>query len=424
MAREQHSTPRVAQGSGPDAGTSGHWRRLRRHVALAMMLPAMVAVSAAPAQADGNMGTIEVHAQGSPDGTESNEPQTPPDVTALDRCEPSGSTDDRILIPASDFFTYTVNGVPVAAGRFKATGTTYVVEAVPKPGVEVEEGATTRWEFTFTKDACTTTPPVQPAVVTASDVCEPATGPTGDRITIPADANFTYTLDGAPVAAGQVVAVGTTHTVDAVANPGVVVSPAATTRWTFTFTKVACVTTTPVQPAVVTASDVCEPATGPTNDRIAIPGDASFSYMVDGAAVAAGPVVATGTTHTVTAVARAGVVVQPGATMQWTFSFTKVLCGQVLGASAVRVKGAVREIDKCGRAADAFMAKRVRGVTYRVKGAAIREGVWLKARTRTVKVQAVPSSSRFRMVGETVWTLRFTNKRCAAPPQVLPATGA
>ena len=171
--------------------------------------------------------------------------------------------------------------------------------------------------------------PVAPAAATALDVCEPATGPTNDRVTIPTDANFTYTLDGAAVAAGSVVATGTTHTVTAVAKDGVVVKEGATTKWTFTFTKVLCDTPpppTPVAPAAATALDVCEPATGPTNDRVTIPTDANFTYTLDGAAVAAGSVVATGTTHTVTAVAKDGVVVKEGATTKWTFTFTKVLC--------------------------------------------------------------------------------------------------
>jgi hypothetical protein len=92
--------------------------------------------------------------------------------------------------------------------------------------------------------------PVAPAAPTAVDVCEPATGPTDDRITIPTDANFTYTLDGTAVAAGSVVATGTTHTVMAVAKPGVVVKEGATTKWTFTFTKVLCVTPPPPPPPV------------------------------------------------------------------------------------------------------------------------------------------------------------------------------
>ena len=427
MARSEHATAETAQGRNPGVhrAEQGH-RRFRWLLTLSLMLPALVAVGAttAPAQADGDAGTTGVHA-GALDGTETNEPQVPPEVRVVDRCEPGGSTDDRIIIPSSEYFTYTVNGTTVPPGRFKASGTRYVVEAVPNPGVVVEPGATTRWTFTFTKDDCVTPTPVRPAAATAADVCEPASGLTNDRITIPTDPNFTYTVDGAPVAAGQVVAIGVTHTVNAFAKSGVVVEPGATTQWTFPFTKVACVTPpTPARPAVAAATDVCEPASGPTNDRILIPTDASFTYTVDGVAVAAGPLVPPAVTHVVRAVAKAGVVVESGAPMQWTFTFTKVLCSEVLGNSAARVKGAVKEVDKCGRAGDAFRAKRVRGVTYLVKGSAVREGVWLKARTRTVKVRAVATSSRFRVVGASVWTLRFTNERCAPPPEVLPATGA
>lgn len=88
------------------------------------------------------------------------------------------------------------------------------------------------------------------------------------------------------------------------------------------------------------------------------------------------------------------------------------------------VTGATKKIDKCGRAGDAFFAKRVKGVRYLVKGEAIRKGVWLRARTRTVKVRATASSTQYRVTGQDVWVLRFTNKPCATPPQVLPATGA
>ena len=168
---------------------------------------------------------------------------------------------------------------------------------------------------------------------------------------------------------------------------------------------------------------MCEPATGTTNDRITIPADAGFTYQVDGKDVAAGPVVASGTTHTVKALARAGVVVQQGATTQWTFTFTKVSCADVLGVSATRVSGSVRTIDTCGRAGDMFRTKRVRGVTYRVAGDRVRAGAWLPATTRTVRVRAVPSSTRYTLVGRDVWVLRFTNRACATPPQVRPDTG-
>lgn len=93
-------------------------------------------------------------------------------------------------------------------------------------------------------------------------------------------------------------------------------------------------------------------------------------------------------------------------------------------AAATKVKGAVKKIDKCGRAGDVFFAKRIKGVRYLVKGEAIRKGVWLKAKTRTVKVRAVASSKRYQVTGQDVWILRFTNRPCATPPQVLPPTGA
>lgn len=95
-----------------------------------------------------------------------------------------------------------------------------------------------------------------------------------------------------------------------------------------------------------------------------------------------------------------------------------------VAAAETKVKGAVKKIDKCGRAGDAFFAKRVKGMRYLVKGEDIRKGVWLKAKARTVKVQAVASSRQYRVAGQDVWVLRFTNKTCATPPQVLPATGA
>lgn len=105
--------------------------------------------------------------------------------------------------------------------------------------------------------------PKAPAAATAVDVCEPSTGPTNDRITIPTDANFTYTVGGVAVAAGPFVATGTTHTVVAVPKAGVVVTQGATTQWTFTFTKVLCVTPPTVTPPVVTPPVVTPPVVTP-----------------------------------------------------------------------------------------------------------------------------------------------------------------
>lgn len=95
-----------------------------------------------------------------------------------------------------------------------------------------------------------------------------------------------------------------------------------------------------------------------------------------------------------------------------------------LAALPQSVRGGVRIVDKCGRAGDTFLAKRVKGVTYRIRGTVAREGAWLHARTRTVRVRAEATTDRYQVVGRTLWTLRFTNQPCPTPPQVLPATGA
>ncbi|WP_231263481.1 hypothetical protein [Nocardioides alpinus] len=406
---------------------------------------------AGPAHGAGNSGTIKIHAQDSPPGTESNEPHVCAfnieafgfdegfdgyiefDVQGGDG--PTGvAAGPYVVGPADAAGYFATDYFNVAGGQIIQNGH-YKVTLFGKFNDGRINYDDVKAKSKVFKVDCPPPPPPTPATpvgATAADVCEPATGPTNDRITISADANFTYTVDGTTVAAGPFAATGTTHTVNAVAKAGVVVQQGATTQWTFTFTKVLCVTPppppppppTPATPVGATAADVCEPATGPTNDRITIPADANFTYTVDGTTVAAGPFAATGTTHTVNAVAKAGVVVQQGATTQWTFTFTKRLCSEVLGVSAIRVKGTVTKIDKCGRAGDAFMAKRVKGVTYRVNGDAIRAGVWLKAKTRTVKVRAVASGTGHAVVGQDTWTLRFTNERCATPPQVLPDTGA
>ena len=361
--------------------TAGGSRRLRRLLALTMMVPAMAALSIAPAQAGGNTGTIKVHAEGSPSGTESNEPQVCTfnieafgfdegfdgyiefDVQGGDG--PTGVEAGPFVVGpadaegffATDYFN-TATGPVIQDGHYKVT-----LYGKFNGAIDYEDEKAKSKVF---KVDCPDAPPptpATPAVATASDVCEPATGPTNDRVAIPTDANFTYTLDGSAVAAGSIVATGTSHVVRAVAKEGVVVAEGAETEWTFTFTKVLCVTSTP--PVTPTTPTTPTPTTIPTTPS-----------------------------------------------------------PDVLGVSAARVKGAVKKIDKCGRAADAFWAKKVKGVTYRVKGGAIREGAWLRARTQTVKVRAVASSARYTVAGQDVWTLRFTNKPCATPPRVLPATGA
>jgi len=142
---------------------------------------------------------------------------------------------------------------------------TYTV--TPAEGYEFPEDAQTEWTFTntFDTETCEQEPtPVIPTEPTPTDVCEPPTGPTNDRIAIPADANFTYQVDGKDEKAGSFVATGTSHTVEAVAKEGVVIKEGAKTEWMFTFTKVACVTTTETPSPTPTPTPTETPTVTPT----------------------------------------------------------------------------------------------------------------------------------------------------------------
>ena len=97
---------------------------------------------------------------------------------------------------------------------------------------------------------------------------------------------------------------------------------------------------------------------------------------------------------------------------------------EVLPAEVRVVAAKARKIDKCGRSSDLFKVTRSRGVIYKARGKVVRQGVWIKARTRTVTVRATPADAAFQLRGKQVWKLRFTRKACAKAPQVAPSTGA
>lgn len=93
--------------------------------------------------------------------------------------------------------------------------------------------------------------------------------------------------------------------------------------------------------------------------------------------------------------------------------------------AAVRVvTAAARQIDKCGRESDMFRVAKRSGVVYTVKGKVLREGVWLKARARTMTVRASVAGSSYQLQGKQSWRMTFSSKPCAAAPQIAPDTGA
>ena len=97
---------------------------------------------------------------------------------------------------------------------------------------------------------------------------------------------------------------------------------------------------------------------------------------------------------------------------------------EVLPAEVRVVKAAAKSIDKCGRTSDLFKVAKRAGVVYTVKGKVVRQGVWLKAKTRTVTVRATAADATYALAGKSKWKLRFKTRPCASAPQVSPHTGS
>jgi hypothetical protein len=97
---------------------------------------------------------------------------------------------------------------------------------------------------------------------------------------------------------------------------------------------------------------------------------------------------------------------------------------QVAPAAVRVVRAAARRMDKCGTRSDMLRVAKRSGVVYKAKGKVLREGVWLKARTRSMTVRATAANATVRLEGKQVWRMRFTNKPCAQAPEVAPDTGA
>ncbi len=97
---------------------------------------------------------------------------------------------------------------------------------------------------------------------------------------------------------------------------------------------------------------------------------------------------------------------------------------EVLPAEIRVVKAAAKQIDKCGRQSDLFKVAKRSGVVYTAQGKVLRQGVWLKARTRSVTVRAHAEDATHLLRGKAVWRLTFTRKVCAQAPEVAPHTGS
>ena len=97
---------------------------------------------------------------------------------------------------------------------------------------------------------------------------------------------------------------------------------------------------------------------------------------------------------------------------------------EVLPAEVRVVRAAARSIDKCGRASDLFKVAKRTGVVYTVKGKVVRQGVWIKAKTRSLMIRATAADATYALDGKRTWQIAFTTRPCAQAPQVSPATGS
>lgn len=221
--------------------------------------------------------------------------------------------------PEDAKYVYKLDGSPIEVGEHSITSGEHTLTLWVN-GEKVDTD-------TFVIEKCVV-PPVEKVATapTSQDKCEPKEG-TDDSVTIPADEFFTYKLDGVDKAAGTYPVMGTSATVTAHAKDGFTPKPDSKTSWTFEFTKKACVVPpTPVAPTQPTKVDKCEPASGTTNDRLIIPTDNNFGYLIDGESVNPGTYTAEDEQYVVTAVPKEGVVVQEGTQTEWTFEFTKKAC--------------------------------------------------------------------------------------------------
>ncbi|MFC7363115.1 hypothetical protein [Nocardioides astragali] len=101
-----------------------------------------------------------------------------------------------------------------------------------------------------------------------------------------------------------------------------------------------------------------------------------------------------------------------------------VAAPEVLPGEVRVVKAEARQIDKCGRASDLFKVAKRSGVVYEAGGKVLRQGVWLRATTRSVTVRAEAADPTVELRGKQVWKMTFTRKPCAQAPEIAPNTGS
>ncbi|UZN03101.1 RHS repeat domain-containing protein [Cellulomonas sp. S1-8] len=285
-----------------------------------------------------------------------------------------GTADDTYTIPSVTGVEYSVDGTPVAAGSYPATGTV-TVEAAATTGYGLTGPSAFTHTFTDIRQVSATEPTWDDTYGTADD-----------RYTVPAVTGVEYTVDGAVVDPGTYPATGTV-TVDATATAGYVLT--GPSQFTHTFTDIRQVSAT--EPTSVDAY-------GTADDTYTIPEVTGVEYAVDGAPVTAGDYPGAGTI-VVTATATAGYELTGPA--EFTFTFTDI-----------RLATAVEPTwdDTYGTEDDTFTVPSVTGVQYAVDGTPVAPGEHPASGPVVVTATA---TTGYELTGPSEFTFTFTDIRLA-----------
>ncbi|WP_133185602.1 CAP domain-containing protein, partial [Arthrobacter sp. Bz4] len=229
--------------------------------------------------------------------------------------------------------------------------------------------------------------------------------PTWDDITgnytIPAVTGVDYSVDGTKTKPGTYHSGWRRVNVQAQAQPGY--KALGTMSWSYIFVR----PTTTVRPAPVVFTD----KDGTALDTVLIPATVGVEYLIDGNPTPAGTYQGKGSV-TVTAGAKAGYVLESGATMQWTTTFKE---------TPYRVTpAAVVFTDKDGTAEDTVRIPATTGVEYSIAGNARAAGTYPGKGAVTVTARA--KTDYVLQKGVTAqWTTTFSSAKVPyAAPKVSP----
>lgn len=369
------------------------------------------------AQAAANNGTLKVHEQNTPSGTESNDPKVcafnlegfnfdaGQDGYVVFKTQPGGVSALTIPFgPASGSGYYATSyindgGLTLADGQYKATLYGKDTGNPAQPNLQDEKAKSK----VFKVDCAHIVTPVAPAF---TDLC----GDAGDTYTLPTTTGVTYQVKinfgffSNKAAGTHNVTDGDTITVKAVANNGYTLI--GTTQWSYNFSADDCTVT----PATPTNIDLC----GTANDTYTIPVTIGVTYQIK---VGNSWVNKPAGTYTGSSTVEIRAIAKPGydlagsdSNYKWTFNFSSTACPVSVTPTAPT------KIDLCGKANDTYTIPSTTGVTYKVNGNTKAAGTYQTNGDVVITAHANPG---YVLTGTISWNFDFNQHDCpvtATPP--------